>query len=169
MKEKIKLYVLLLIKLSNLSVLLYLEIFLKEEQKKCLFYLKKTYQNPFVELYYEQKNATVIGWRELCERGLSDSMQEIMLRIYMKNYCKTKYPSRITDDVLCAGTDKEGKSMCKIMRDKSLPSLLLTSRFTTHINESITSLYIYLYTRPCIKLLCIYTCVIEYLSEKCAI
>lgn len=29
--------------------------------------LKKTYQNPFVELYYEQKNATVIGWRELCE------------------------------------------------------------------------------------------------------
>lgn len=41
MKEKIKLYVLLLIKLSNLSVLLYLEIFLKEEQKKCLFYLKK--------------------------------------------------------------------------------------------------------------------------------
>lgn len=56
--------------------------------------LKKTYQNPFVELYYEQKNATVIGWRELCERGSSDSMQEMMLRIYTKNYCKTKYPSR---------------------------------------------------------------------------
>lgn len=37
MKEKIKLYVLLLIKLSNLSVLLYLEIFLKEEQQNVYF------------------------------------------------------------------------------------------------------------------------------------
>lgn len=60
MKEKIKLYVLLLIKVPNLSILLYLEIFLKEKQKKMSILLKKTYQNPFVELYYEQKNATQI-------------------------------------------------------------------------------------------------------------
>lgn len=60
MKGKIKLYVLLLIKVPNLSILLYLEIFLKEKQKKMSILLKKTYQNPFVELYYEQKNATQI-------------------------------------------------------------------------------------------------------------
>lgn len=60
MKEKIKLYVLFLIKVPNLSILLYLEIFLKEKQKKMSILLKKTYQNPFVELYYEQKNATQI-------------------------------------------------------------------------------------------------------------
>lgn len=59
----------------------------KRGTEKMFILLKKTYQNPFVELYYEQKNATVIGWRELCERGPSDSMQEMMLRIYTKNYC----------------------------------------------------------------------------------
>lgn len=62
MKGKIKLYVLLLIKVPNLSILLYLEIFLKMSilLKKMSILLKKTYQNPFVELYYEQKNATQI-------------------------------------------------------------------------------------------------------------
>lgn len=116
--------------------------------------LKKTYQNPFVELYYEQKNATQIVCKKWCFGFAWRTIVKLSIR---------------QDDVLRAGTDKEGKSVRKIMTGKSLPSLLLTSRFTTHMNESITSLYIYLYTRPCIKHLCIYTCVTEYLSEECAI
>lgn len=145
---------LLLIKVPNLSILLYLEIFLKMSilLKKMSILLKKTYQNPFVELYYEQKNATQIVCKKWCF-GFA-------WRTIVK-------PSIRQDDVLCAGTDKEGKSVRKIMTGKSLPSLLLTSRFTMHMNESITSLYIYLYTTVHQTFMYLYVCHWIFIRKMC--
>ncbi|CAG4970022.1 unnamed protein product [Parnassius apollo] len=66
-------------------------------------------------LSYTGHTATVAGWGTTEEGGsVSNVLREVMVPIISNEDClKTSYKGRITENMLCAGTDEGGKDACQ--------------------------------------------------------